>query len=585
MRDADLYTFLSQYQQEPIALGGNALNVEWFQYYGTGEKATVRKPDRFDYTVITADTAQKEGELNDYSVLCYWGMYRGKAYFIDGVRGKWEAPALETQFKAFVSQCWNRNKECGTLRKIYVEDKASGTGLIQNCRKAFPIEITPLQRDKDKVTRCMDAQPVIKTVTRKPDRFDYTVITADTAQKEGELNDYSVLCYWGMYRGKAYFIDGVRGKWEAPALETQFKAFVSQCWNRNKECGTLRKIYVEDKASGTGLIQNCRKAFPIEITPLQRDKDKVTRCMDAQPVIKTVTRKPDRFDYTVITADTAQKEGELNDYSVLCYWGMYRGKAYFIDGVRGKWEAPALETQFKAFVSQCWNRNKECGTLRKIYVEDKASGTGLIQNCRKAFPIEITPLQRDKDKVTRCMDAQPVIKTVTRKPDRFDYTVITADTAQKEGELNDYSVLCYWGMYRGKAYFIDGVRGKWEAPALETQFKAFVSQCWNRNKECGTLRKIYVEDKASGTGLIQNCRKAFPIEITPLQRDKDKVTRCMDAQPVIKTVTILPESHHMLNEFLAEAAAFTYDDSHPHDDIMDNLLMWLTSKSTSQQRC
>ncbi|QLF85353.1 terminase small subunit [Salmonella virus STSR3] len=45
---------------------------------------------------------------------------------------------------------------------------------------------------------------------------------------------------------------------------------------------------------------------------------------------------------------------------------------------------------------------------------------------------------------------------------------------------------------------------------------------------------------------------------------------------------ILPESHHMLNEFLAEAAAFTYDDSHPHDDIMDNLLMWLTSKSTSQ---
>uniref|UniRef100_A0A6M5CA20 Terminase large subunit n=1 Tax=Vibrio phage Vc1 TaxID=1480731 RepID=A0A6M5CA20_9CAUD len=137
-----------------------------------------------------------------------------------------------------------------------------------------------------------------------------------------------------------------------------------------------------------------------------------------------------------------------------------------------------------------------------------------------------------------------------RKPDRFDYTVITADTAQKEGELNDYSVLCYWGMYRGKAYFIDGVRGKWEAPALETQFKAFVSQCWNRNKECGTLRKIYVEDKASGTGLIQNCRKAFPIEITPLQRDKDKVTRCMDAQPVIKNgYVILPESHHMLNEF------------------------------------
>lgn len=162
LRDADLYTFLSQYQQEPIALGGNAIQVEWFQYYGTGDKATTPKPDRFDYTFITADTAQKEGELNDYTVLCYWGMYNNRIYFIDGVRGKWEAPALETQFKAFVKQCWGRNKECGNLRKIYVEDKASGTGLIQNCRKSFPIEITPVQRDKDKVTRCMDAQPVIK---------------------------------------------------------------------------------------------------------------------------------------------------------------------------------------------------------------------------------------------------------------------------------------------------------------------------------------------------------------------------------------------------------------------------------------
>lgn len=162
LRDADLYTFLSQYQQEPIALGGNAIDVSWFQYYGSGDKATMPKPDRFEYTFITADTAQKEGELNDYSVLCYWGMYRNRIYFIDGVRGKWEAPMLETQFKAFVNQCWNRNKECGVLRKIYVEDKASGTGLIQNCRKSFPIGIDPLQRDKDKVTRCMDAQPVIK---------------------------------------------------------------------------------------------------------------------------------------------------------------------------------------------------------------------------------------------------------------------------------------------------------------------------------------------------------------------------------------------------------------------------------------
>ena len=162
LREADLYTFESQYQQRPIALGGNVFKTEWFQYYGGGEKCTLPKPDRFEYTFITADTAQKVGELNDYTVLCYWGIYKDRVYFIDGVRGKWEAPDLETQFVAFVNQCWKRNKECGTLRKIYVEDKASGTGLIQGAKKKMPIDIEPVQRDKDKATRAMDAAPVMK---------------------------------------------------------------------------------------------------------------------------------------------------------------------------------------------------------------------------------------------------------------------------------------------------------------------------------------------------------------------------------------------------------------------------------------
>jgi predicted phage terminase large subunit-like protein len=162
LREADPYTFASQYQQKPIALGGNVFRIEWFQYYGSGEKATLPKPDRFEYTFITADTAQKTGELNDYSVFCYWGMFKDRVYFIDGVRGKWEAPELEVNFQAFANQCWKRNKECGVLRKIHVEDKASGTGLIQGLRKKLPIDINPVQRDKDKVTRAMDCAPVVK---------------------------------------------------------------------------------------------------------------------------------------------------------------------------------------------------------------------------------------------------------------------------------------------------------------------------------------------------------------------------------------------------------------------------------------
>lgn len=160
--EADPYTFLSQYQQQPITLGGNVFNSDWWTYYGFGDSADFMHPGTFDYRFITCDTAQKTGELNDFTVMIEWGKKDDRVYFIDGIRGKWEAPDLDTNFRSFVSQSWRKNKALGVLRKIYVEDKASGTGLIQSAGKDTPIKITPLQRSKDKVTRAMDAQPVIK---------------------------------------------------------------------------------------------------------------------------------------------------------------------------------------------------------------------------------------------------------------------------------------------------------------------------------------------------------------------------------------------------------------------------------------
>lgn len=162
LREADQYTFESQYQQNPIVLGGNVFNVDWWQYYGSSDDADLPHPDKFEYRFITADTAQKTGELNDYSVFIEWGMYNDKIYFIDGIRGKWKAPELRTNAEAFINQCWKKNKAFGTLRHIYIEDKASGTGLIQDLEKKTPIKITPVQRNKDKVVRAMDALPVIK---------------------------------------------------------------------------------------------------------------------------------------------------------------------------------------------------------------------------------------------------------------------------------------------------------------------------------------------------------------------------------------------------------------------------------------
>ncbi|QXG07679.1 terminase large subunit [Erwinia phage Snitter] len=162
LREADPYTFESQYQQRPFALGGNVFSESWWKYYGSGADDDEVDPGRFDYRFITGDTAQKTGELNDYSVFIEWGRKGDKIYFIDAIRGKWTAPDLKKNFDRFVKKCWASNKYCGVLRKIYIEDKASGTGLIQESEKSSPVKITAVQRNKDKVTRAMDAMPVIK---------------------------------------------------------------------------------------------------------------------------------------------------------------------------------------------------------------------------------------------------------------------------------------------------------------------------------------------------------------------------------------------------------------------------------------
>lgn len=140
------------YQQEPVPLGGNIIKQEWWKYYSI-------LPD-IKYKVIFADTAQKTKETNDYSVFQCWGYTQDrKAYLIDQIRGKWEAPELLTQARAF----WNKHKFVSAkTRSMSIEDKASGTGLIQTLKREG-IPIKAIQRGVDKVSRAFDAAPYISS--------------------------------------------------------------------------------------------------------------------------------------------------------------------------------------------------------------------------------------------------------------------------------------------------------------------------------------------------------------------------------------------------------------------------------------
>ena len=152
------YGTAGQLQQRPAPRGGGVIKTEWFQYWAA--------LPALEFRFITVDTAQKTGQQNDYSVLQCWGRtVTGKAIKLDRIRGKWEAPELLTQARAFWLKHLHDERplaQRAALRGMYVEDKVSGTGLIQTLRREG-LPVIPVQRNKDKITRAYDAAPFIES--------------------------------------------------------------------------------------------------------------------------------------------------------------------------------------------------------------------------------------------------------------------------------------------------------------------------------------------------------------------------------------------------------------------------------------
>ena len=150
MRAANPYVFAGQYMQRPSPPGGGIFKDEYWNFWS-------ELPD-MEWRAIYADTAQKTKEHNDFSVFQHWGKgVDGNAYLIDQVRGKWEAPDLLDRARDFWEECSSESMT-GTLRAFKIEDKVSGTGLIQQLKR-MGVPVQGIQRTTDKVTRAMDVVP------------------------------------------------------------------------------------------------------------------------------------------------------------------------------------------------------------------------------------------------------------------------------------------------------------------------------------------------------------------------------------------------------------------------------------------
>jgi len=134
------YNFAGQYQQAPAPLGGGMIKHAWFRSYLPSEL-----PERFDQIVQSWDTANKVSQLSDYSVCTTWGIRERRLYLLHVLRKRLEYPEL----KRAVHEQWRAHRASIVL----IEDKASGTQLIQELLAEGLSSVTRYVPEHDKIMR------------------------------------------------------------------------------------------------------------------------------------------------------------------------------------------------------------------------------------------------------------------------------------------------------------------------------------------------------------------------------------------------------------------------------------------------
>jgi predicted phage terminase large subunit-like protein len=134
------YNFTGQYQQAPSPLGGGMIKTLWLKSYQLEEL-----PKQFELVFQSWDTANKCSELSDYTVCTTWGMQEKHLYLLHVLRKRMDYPDLRRAVK-------DRAEEY-RVQNILIEDRASGTQLIQDLIADGVHSVTRYEPQLDKVMR------------------------------------------------------------------------------------------------------------------------------------------------------------------------------------------------------------------------------------------------------------------------------------------------------------------------------------------------------------------------------------------------------------------------------------------------
>jgi predicted phage terminase large subunit-like protein len=125
--------YASQLQQHPVSAAGAIIHYEWIKTYT--ELPEVKKWS------ISCDTAIKTGQNNDYSVIQLWAECENGYYLVDMVHKKLEYPDLKKVLTAFC--------DSNPAHEIIIEDKSSGSQLVQDFKRSSRIPVIPVIPGRD----------------------------------------------------------------------------------------------------------------------------------------------------------------------------------------------------------------------------------------------------------------------------------------------------------------------------------------------------------------------------------------------------------------------------------------------------
>ena len=138
------YDFSAQYQQAPAPPGGAMVKLAWFSRYRQ------HPPYEEGHMIVQSwDTAAKATELSDYSVCTTWYMAKDDFYLLDVFRERLDYPMLKRK----VAEQYRRFEGMRMPVRVVIEDKSSGTQLIQELHREKLVRPMAFKPEGDKVMR------------------------------------------------------------------------------------------------------------------------------------------------------------------------------------------------------------------------------------------------------------------------------------------------------------------------------------------------------------------------------------------------------------------------------------------------